>query len=126
MRQSRGTTVTRKPGKKLEMAAGRQKGREEDQKGTILRRSHQPPSQRRKEREERPRGEERQRRTIQETEPWAKTGEIQKETTGEKGVQHKQTMGGEKGENQEEFTLEKKRDGREQGRRKAVSGTEMD
>jgi hypothetical protein len=35
-------------------------------------------------------------------------------------------MGGEKGENREEITLEKKRDGREQGRRKAVSGSEMD
>jgi hypothetical protein len=39
MRQSRGTTVMRKPGKKLEMAVGRQKGREEDHKGTRLRRS---------------------------------------------------------------------------------------
>jgi hypothetical protein len=126
MRQSRGTTVTRKPVKKLEMAGGRQKGREEDHEGTRLRRSHQPPSQRRKDREERPRGEERKNRTIQDTEPWAKTGEIQKETTGEKRVRHKQTMGGEKGENQEEITLEKKRDGREQGRRKAVSGSEMD
>ncbi len=64
----------RRPGKKLEMAGGRQKGREEDHKGTRLRRSHQPPSQRWKEREEGLRGEERQRRTIREKEPWAETG----------------------------------------------------